>query len=178
VSERASEPMARSLQIGLTQPREVRVTRSGETATVWVDGVALATRARPDGDATELTVDGRRERVWVATHRDTVFVHALGRVWTLEVVDPVEESLREGQGADAAVAPMPGVLVAVSVEPGDEVAEGQVLAVMESMKMQTEIKAPRDGVVDRVPAEIGESFGQGAPLVALVPLDTTGEDDG
>jgi biotin carboxyl carrier protein len=55
------------------------------------------------------------------------------------------------------------------VAPGDEVAAGQVVAVIESMKMQTEIKAPRDGVVERVPVSVGESFGQGAPLVALVP---------
>jgi biotin carboxyl carrier protein len=84
------------------------------------------------------------------------------------VINPVEASLREGSGADAAVAPMPGVLVALSVAAGDEVTEGQVLAVIESMKMQTEIKAPRDGVVERAPLTVGESFGQGAPLVVLV----------
>lgn len=158
-----------SIQIKLDEPRDVRVTRSGDTATVWIDGVAFPTRTRPDGGATELTVDGRREKVWVVADRDTVFVHAFGRAWALEVVNPVEASLRAGAGADAATAPMPGVLVAASVAAGDEVTAGQVVAVIESMKMQTEIKAPRDGVVERVPVSVGESFGQGAPLVALVP---------
>lgn len=166
-----------TLQISLVEPRDVRLTRSGDDAIVWVDGVALAVRSRPDGGATELTVDGRRERVWVVTDRDTVFVHAFGRAWTLQVSNPVEASLREGVGADAATAPMPGVLVALSVDAGDVVDDGQILAVIESMKMQTEIKAPRAGVVERVPLAVGDSFGQGAPIVVLEPEDPEeGED--
>lgn len=156
-----------NLTITLDLPHEVRVTRSGDTATVWIDGVAFPTRTRPDGGATELTVDGRREKVWIAVDRDTVFVHAFGRAWALEVVNPVEASLRGSQGSDAATAPMPGVLVAVAVVPGDQVTAGQVLAVIESMKMQTEIKAPRAGIVERVPVAVGESFTHGAPLVVL-----------
>lgn len=160
-----------TLQISLTEPRDVRLTRSGDSATVWIDDLAFPVQARPEGGATEITIDGRREKVWVVTDRDTVFVHAFGRSWTLDVINPVEASLREGQGADAATAPMPGVLVSLLTEPGAEVTEGQVLAVIESMKMQTEIKAPRVGVVERVPMAVGESFGQGAPLVVLVPQE-------
>jgi biotin carboxyl carrier protein len=155
------------------EPREVQVARSGDTATVWIDGVGFPVRVRPDGGATEISIDGHKERVWVVTDRDTVFVHAFGRSWALDVVDPVEASLREGAGADAAVAPMPGVLVSLLVEAGTEVGAGQVVAVIESMKMQTEIKAPRAGVVERTPLSVGESFGQGAPLVVLHP-----EEDG
>ncbi|HZZ46582.1 MAG TPA: biotin/lipoyl-containing protein [Pseudonocardia sp.] len=157
-----------TLQINLTEPREVRVSRSGDVATVWIDGLAFETRIRIDGGASELTIDGRREKVWVVTDRDTVFVHALGRAWALDVINPLEASLRETQGADAATAPMPGVLVSLAVAPGDAVEAGQQLAVIESMKMQTEIKAPRDGVVERVPLAVGDSFNQGAPLVVLV----------
>lgn len=165
-----------SLQISLTEPREVQLSRSGDTATLWIDGVAFDTRVRSDGAASEVTIDGRREKVWVVTDGDTVFVHAFGRAWSLEVTNPVEASLREGDGADAATAPMPGVLVVLQVQAGDQVTEGQPVAVIESMKMQTEIKAPRDGVVDRLPVAVGESFGQGAPLVVLEPLEESGED--
>jgi biotin carboxyl carrier protein len=55
------------------------------------------------------------------------------------------------------------------VVPGDAIEAGQLLAVIESMKMQTEIKAPRAGVVERILVPLGGSFGQGAPLVTLVP---------
>lgn len=160
-----------SLQISLTEPRDVRLTRSGDGATVWIDGLAFPVRTRPDGGATEISIDGQREKIWVVTDRDTVFVHAFGRAWALDVINPVEASLRDGQGADAATAPMPGVLVSLSTEPGAAVAEGDVVAVIESMKMQTQIKAPRAGVVERVPLAVGASFGQGAALVVLVPLE-------
>ena len=165
-----------TLQITLNEPREVRLSRSGDSATVWIDGVAFDTRVRPDGGATELTIDGRREKVWVVTTQDTVFVHALGRAWSLEVTNPVEASMREGQGANVATAPMPGVLISVAVSAGDEVEAGQPVAVIESMKMQTEIKAPRDGVVDRVLVAVGDSFAQGAPLVTLEPESAPMED--
>lgn len=160
-----------TLHVTLAEPREVQVTRSGEEATVWIEGRALATVCRPAGDAVELSVDGRTEKVWVAVHRDTVYVHARGRAWTLEVTNPAEAKLRKGSGADAAVAPMPGVVIALSAAPGEEVSAGQVLAVIESMKMQTEIQAPRDGVVDRVLVAVGDGFAQGTALVTLVVED-------
>lgn len=168
-----------SLQIALDgrDPQEVRMTRSGGTATLWIDGVSFAAAiARSGGGAAALTVDGRTEQVWVVTERDRVHVHAFGRAWVLEVTDPVERSLRAKQGSDAATAPMPGVLVSLSVQPGDDVVAGQQLAVIESMKMHSEITAWRDGRVARVMVAIGDSFGQGAPLVALEPLD--GDDPG
>ncbi len=162
-----------SLQIALDghEPHDVRLTRSGPTATLWIDGTPFVTRARSGGGAVELTVDGRTGTAWVVTERDRVFVHAFGRAWTLEVTDPVERSMRAKQGSDAATAPMPGVLVSLSVRPGDDVVAGQQLAVIESMKMHSEITAWRDGRVARVMVAIGDGFGQGAPLVALEPLE-------
>jgi 3-methylcrotonyl-CoA carboxylase alpha subunit len=85
------------------------------------------------------------------------------------VADPVEQSLRSAQRTDAAVAPMPGVLVSLATVEGADVVGGQTLAVIESMKMQTDIRAPRDGRVARVLVAVGDTFGQGAPLIALVP---------
>ena len=62
---------------------------------------------RPLGDAYELTLDDRRARMWIVVDRDTIHVHAFGRAWTLEIVDPVERARaggpggRRGGGADA-----------------------------------------------------------------------------
>jgi biotin carboxyl carrier protein len=160
-----------TLQIALGDhdPREVALSRSGEHATVWIDGVASPVTSVVEGGATVVEIEGRRETVYVATDRDTVFVHAFGRAWTLVVSDPVETSMRADRVSDAAVAPMPGILLSVAVVPGDAVAQGQTVAVIESMKMQTEIQAPRDGVVDRVLVTVGTNFDGGAPLVTLVP---------
>jgi acetyl-CoA/propionyl-CoA/long-chain acyl-CoA carboxylase, biotin carboxylase, biotin carboxyl carrier protein len=69
--------------------------------------------------------------------------------------------------ADEIVAPMHGVVVDVSVGPGDAVAAGQVVATIEAMKMMNEIHAHRAGVVKRVLIDRGATVEAHAPLVAL-----------
>lgn len=70
-------------------------------------------------------------------------------------------------GGDAVKAPMPGKVIAVNVKPGDAVEKGQVLAVMEAMKMEHSLVAPRDGTVDAVEVEVGAQVGEGLILVGL-----------
>lgn len=65
-------------------------------------------------------------------------------------------------------APMPGMVVAVLVEAGQEVEKGQNLIILESMKMENELKAPRAGKVDRVHIKRGDSVDQGQPLVVII----------
>ena len=80
--------------------------------------------------------------MWIVVDRDTIHVHAFGRAWTLELVDPVERALAGGAPATtSATAPMPGTVIAVAVEPGAAVSAGERLIVIESMKMQTAIVA-------------------------------------
>ena len=67
----------------------------------------------------------------------------------------------------ALTAPMPGKVISVAVAPGDEVADGQTLLVLEAMKMEMAIKAPRDGVVAEVAAEAGQLVQDGDVLVSL-----------
>jgi 3-methylcrotonyl-CoA carboxylase alpha subunit len=64
---------------------------------------------------------------------------------------------------------MPGVVVSVAVKPGETVEKGQALLVIESMKLETSLCAPRDGVVAEVPFAAGDSFGLKANLVLLAP---------
>jgi propionyl-CoA carboxylase alpha chain len=62
---------------------------------------------------------------------------------------------------------MPGLVVAIPVEEGQEVKKGQVLVILESMKMQNELKSPRDGRVHRIKAKAGESVEQKQTLLSL-----------
>jgi biotin carboxyl carrier protein len=64
-------------------------------------------------------------------------------------------------------APMPGLVVAVLLEEGQEVKKEQVMLILESMKMQNELKAPRDGVVGRVKVKAGESVEQRQTLLSV-----------
>ena len=163
--------MSLEIAVGDSAPRPVDVARHGEEATVFIDGRLHRCSLHLAGDAYELRCDDRTERVWLAVQGDLVFVHAFGRAWELTVVDPVERARAAAVQADLAIAPMPGTVVKVAVEAGDQVSSGQPLVVIESMKMQSEIIATRDGVVDRVFLDVGENFDRGAALVALAPED-------
>jgi acetyl/propionyl-CoA carboxylase alpha subunit len=158
------------LQIKLAdeEPKDVVLVRSRDGATLWVDDRSFRATMRSLGRAREVALDDRVERVWVVVEHDYVYVHALGRSWQLEVIDPVELALKATDQSDTVTAPMPGAVQEVAVGPGDEVKEGQPLVVIESMKMQSQIVAWRDGVVERIHLEVGETFDRGAALVTLV----------
>jgi 3-methylcrotonyl-CoA carboxylase alpha subunit len=70
---------------------------------------------------------------------------------------------------------MPGVVVSVAVGAGDTVAAGQPLVVLEAMKMQNPVRAPRGGRVGRVLVEAGAQVEAGAALVELETADTRGD---
>lgn len=114
---------------------------------------------------------GQVHEVRVAVGPEATFVHLNGRTYEIGRVDPAER-LAGSDGAaadDRIVAPMPGVVVSVAVKPGETVEEGQALLVIESMKLETSLCAPRDGVVAEVPFAAGDSFGLKANLVLLAP---------
>lgn len=64
-------------------------------------------------------------------------------------------------------APMPGTIVSVNVSEGQTVKKGDVLVVLEAMKMENEIKAPRDGSISSVAVSKGASVDTGATLVTI-----------
>lgn len=68
---------------------------------------------------------------------------------------------------EAISAPMPGNILDVKVNAGDTVKTGQLLVVLEAMKMENEILAPRDGTVTQVDVQKGITVDTGAPLLYL-----------
>jgi acetyl-CoA/propionyl-CoA carboxylase biotin carboxyl carrier protein len=81
---------------------------------------------------------------------------------------------RRGSGAglageDAIVSPMQGTVLAVEVSDGDEVVAGQVLCIVEAMKMENEVHAPRDGVVADLSVAAGESVTSGQVICVVRP---------
>ncbi len=68
---------------------------------------------------------------------------------------------------EAVAAPMPGTIVKINVKDGDKVKSGDVLVVLEAMKMENEIMAPHDGTVAQVVTQKGAKVETGAPLVVL-----------
>ena len=107
-----------------------------------------------------------------------VEVVVYGWRFELEVEDARRADLRErarrnrgtttGTGEPLEIhAMIPGRVVAVAVAPGDVVAAGQTLLVVEAMKMQNELRAPRDGTVERVAVGVGETIDLGDLLMVI-----------
>ena len=129
-----------------------------------------------DGTAV-LTVNGHSEKVLVATRGDDVFIHLDGVAYQLRYEHPLQRLAAQstGSGEDLVRAPMPGSLVAVNIKPGQIVARGEALLVMESMKMETTIIAPRDGVIEAVHFAVGQTFDRDALLLGLEAVATEGK---
>jgi 3-methylcrotonyl-CoA carboxylase alpha subunit len=82
----------------------------------------------------------------------------------------VDDIAHAGEGAATGgqlTAPMPGKLIAYMTKPGDRVTRGQALAVIEAMKMEHTIHAPRDGVVRECLYAAGDQVGEGSELLRL-----------
>ncbi len=153
----------------------VEISRSADAYRLHIgeQSVAIDLRTGADGRAW-LTVGDRLVEVVVATRGDDVFVHLDGEAYQLRYQHPLDRLAAQAGGSaeDGIRAPMPGSIVAVQVKAGDAVTKGQLLLVMESMKMETAINAPRDGVVQGVTYDKGQTFDRDALLLSLEPLET------
>ncbi|MBV8066777.1 MAG: acetyl-CoA carboxylase biotin carboxylase subunit [Candidatus Eremiobacteraeota bacterium] len=89
-------------------------------------------------------------------------------------------SLRRAGGSasgDAISSPMHGIIAELRVSRGDRVTEGQVVAVIEAMKMMNEVRSHRSGTVTAIMAGAGSSVESGAPLMTIAPLDSARGDE-
>lgn len=121
--------------------------------------------------------DGSRSRIAYATGpAEECWVFLDGRVYVVDVVQPCRTDVaqpfraatrkrREGPGDLAA--PMPATVVKIIVEPGQRVSKGDVLIMLEAMKMELPIRSPRDGSVRAIACRPGELVQPGVPLLEL-----------
>jgi biotin carboxyl carrier protein len=110
----------------------------------------------------------RRRRMAAVRVRDGVWIGTEGRSYFVPDPRKRREAAAGGAAAmDALRAPMTGKVVAVHVEPGDDVAAGAVLVVLEAMKMEYRLTAPHAGRVLEVSCTAGELVDLGAALVTL-----------
>ncbi len=117
------------------------------------------------GNSYELMIEERDNSVEISMH---------GRVLIGQVLDERAQLLltrragtTAGSGELSIKAPMPGLIVSISVSEGETVKQGQTVVVLESMKMQNELKSPREGVVQRISVQPGQSVEQNKLLITL-----------
>ena len=118
---------------------------------VLLDGRSYEARAEYGNECAWITVRGRRFRIAIADPRR----------WTQS------NAAVHGHDRETIVASMPGKIVRVLVQPGETVAAGQGVIVIEAMKMQNEMKARRAGRLTAVPVREGETVAAGAILATI-----------
>jgi geranyl-CoA carboxylase alpha subunit len=114
-------------------------------------------------------VSGVQQSASFALRNDTLYLDLDGEVFEARDVTFASAGSSRGAGSSRLLAPMNGVIVGVLAKPGDPVAEGQCVVVLEAMKMQHEIVAERDGVIDRLPVKLGDQVATRQVLAELAP---------
>lgn len=144
---------------------------------VSVDGVVYRVDFMPVGDQPvySLVVNGESFDAHVYPNEDTWQVLFHGSLFTACVEDEREKRLRAALAGKVAEhedfhlkAPMPGMVVSIPVQEGELVKKGNVLVILESMKMQNELRSPRDGKVVRLRVKIGDRVEQRDTMLSVV----------
>jgi biotin carboxyl carrier protein len=103
----------------------------------------------------------------VVSGRETwVFVD--GRTFLLDPSATARARHSSTEDADALAAPMPATVVRIDVSPGQTVSRDSLLVMLEAMKMELPIRAPRDGRVSTIHCRVGEIVQPGVPLLEIV----------
>ena len=127
----------------------------------------LTVETAPDG--AQIVSDGAtRWRVYVAGPPDARWVFVNGYIARIEPAAKGRPRGRAGASRDMS-APMPATVVKVLVEPGSRVKKGDVVLMLEAMKMELAIHANQDGVVRAVLCEAGQLVQPGTNLVEIAP---------
>jgi len=154
----------------LDRGERVEITAHGANGAYRIDtGTAQAAiaHAKLENGALNAEIDGVARRWQVALDRDGITVHDGARRHVFTHAPAFAWTQDAAASGDRVVAPMPGRIVVVKAKPGDEVAEGAELLVMEAMKMELSLKAPRAGKVEAVQAAAGDFVEADAVLVKL-----------
>lgn len=127
--------------------------------------------AAPDAPL-PVSIDGIVHPLWIGCEGDEVWLGDGRHTETWRVKPALGDGPARAAAAGAAVvAPLTGKVLEVRVNDGEAVVAGQVLLVIESMKMEMRITAPHDGVARALGAAAGASVERGAVLVTVEPVE-------
>ena len=152
--------------------REFSITLDGTAYNVIVDGNSVLVNGRPfvvgfEGD--KVLVDGTLLDVELEGAR--AFVEGIAYALSVEGLEQAKSAPRAAAkvvaSAGSVTAIMPGKVIRVLVGVGDIVSEGQVVCILEAMKMQNELKAPKSGKVKAIHVKSGQDVEMGAVLAEI-----------
>ena len=129
------------------------------------------------GDIRKVIVNGEEFEVELEQDGENWTATVGGQTFEIKVPDagPAPKQRRSSGGkskkSGKVSANIPGKVVTVEVSLGDEVEEGQVVMILEAMKMQNEIKASVDGVISEIKCNAGERVEANVPLLEISPTE-------
>lgn len=141
----------------------MKVVIDGQSYTVEVEDI----HARP----VKAVIDGQTYEVWPEEESTTPKV-VRTETPLVSMPEPVSTPGSMGvassqQQSDQVLAPLPGVIVAVLVKPGDQVSRGQELCTLEAMKMKNAIKSSREGTIKTIAVNVGDQVNHGQILMTF-----------
>jgi pyruvate carboxylase subunit B len=153
--------------------REIEVEVDGDLVTVEGSIHTASLRAIPGTSTRQLLIEGHPTALTMrSAGRGQWSLQVGGDRWDVEVVDERTRHIRSltagaerRRGPVILRAPMPGLVVRVLVEPGQEVGAGAGLVVLEAMKMENELKAPAAATIGAIRAQAGQAVEKGQVLV-------------
>ena len=119
------------------------------------------------GERHDVTLGEQRLHLTVYAHGERVAVFAPEHGAVLRQIDAIAHAGEGAAEGGRLTAPMPGKVIAFMTQAGDTVTQGQALAVMEAMKMEHTLHAPRDGVVAELLYAVGDQVAEGGELLRL-----------
>ncbi len=122
------------------------------------------------------TLDGQRIHASVIEQHARFHVFLDGRQYILKINDPLDYAASSHTAEGSLLAPMPGRVIAQSVQPGQSVEKGAPLLVLEAMKMELTIYAPANGRVQSFHYAVGDQVTEGTELLHFEPDASPGED--
>jgi biotin carboxyl carrier protein len=133
------------------------------------------------GETRKVTVNGEEFEVELEQNGDNWTATVGGKTFEINVPDarPAPKQKRSAGGkskkSGKVSANIPGKVVTVEVSIGEEVEEGQVVMILEAMKMQNEIQAPVSGTITEIHCEEGQSIEANVPLLVITPPESEEE---
>ncbi len=173
-------------RLNLEASREFRFSEGGRTERRFVlhyarsgyfldfgAGRQKASATSLDDGRLRVVLGDRRFDASVVRRGPLFTVFAGGQAWRLTMADPLAAAETIEAPTGRLSAPMPGRIAQLHVKPGQAVKHGETLLVLEAMKMEHSIQAPRDGVVAAIGYAVGELVEEGVELLSLKPEAAT-----
>jgi len=158
------------------EKRSYKVKQGEEKGQVLLNGEVVKVDILPVGDRQyHMIMDGKSYEIEEVDNADGPLTMKInGRLYHPSVKDDTDlllerlgMNLTSKKALSELKAPMPGLVLDIKCEPGQEIKEGQALIVLEAMKMENVLKAPADVVVKNIPVDKGQAIDKNAILITF-----------